>query len=116
MGDGVLCLNHPIQVMTVHPGTVYNVVMINDDIKPHKKRDEGRPYQIKILGEIEGMRNAWFTEIGFVPTMEKAEMTTLTGMIKDQAHLRGILNRIWDLNFTVVLVKRVDKTGETNDE
>jgi hypothetical protein len=34
--------------------------------------------------------------------------TTLVGPVADQAVLRGILNRIWDLNLTLLSVTRGD--------
>ena len=33
-------------------------------------------------------------------------ITTLKGLVADQAALRGILNKLWDLNLTVISVKR----------
>jgi hypothetical protein len=33
-------------------------------------------------------------------------VTTLTGTLPDQAALRGLLSRIWDLNLTLIAVKR----------
>ena len=34
--------------------------------------------------------------------------TRLSGPVADQAALRGILNKIWNLNLTVISVKRLD--------
>jgi hypothetical protein len=36
-------------------------------------------------------------------------ITALTGSVADQAALRGILNRLWDLNLTVISVVPVDR-------
>jgi len=33
-------------------------------------------------------------------------MTTLTGTVEDQSALRGILNQLWDLNLTLISVRR----------
>ena len=100
--------------MTFHPDDSYNVVMKNNKAASHTSKIESSFYLIRILGEFDQERNAWFTEIGFAPIVDQVGMTTLKGMIKDQAHLRGILNRIWDLNFTIVLVKRLETTGGTD--
>jgi len=35
-------------------------------------------------------------------------ITTLTGPVADQAALRGILNKLWDLNLTLLGVNRMD--------
>ena len=86
--------------------------MINDDIHDHKKQSNEHLYLIRVLGELDQARNAWFAEIGFESVADQEGTTTLKGMIKDQAHLRGILNRIWDMNFTVALVKRLEETGD----
>jgi hypothetical protein len=36
-------------------------------------------------------------------------ITILTGPIADQSALRGVLNRVWDLNLIVVSVERLDR-------
>jgi hypothetical protein len=36
-------------------------------------------------------------------------VTLLTGRVVDQAGLRGILNKLWDLNLTLVSVQRLEK-------
>jgi hypothetical protein len=35
--------------------------------------------------------------------------TVLTGSVPDQSALRGIFNKLWDLNLTLVSVNRVEK-------
>ena len=39
----------------------------------------------------------------------QAPATTLIGVMEDQAALRGILCRLWDLNLTVVSVRRTER-------
>ena len=39
---------------------------------------------------------------------EGATVTLFTGPIADQAALRGILNKLWDLNLTLISVSRVE--------
>ena len=41
-----------------------------------------------------------------------ALITTLTGAVADQSVLRGILNKIWDLNLTLISVNRIDMNPE----
>jgi hypothetical protein len=52
----------------------------------------------------------WFEgmEIASEGTSDGAAATTLTGAVADQAALRGIMLKLWDLNLTVVSVARVD--------
>ncbi len=39
--------------------------------------------------------------------------TTLTGKVTDQAALRGILCRLWDLNLAILSVCRLDPNEES---
>jgi hypothetical protein len=38
-------------------------------------------------------------------------ITTLTGPVADQARLRGIVSKIWDLNLTVISVNQIESGG-----
>mgnify|MGYP001826307122 FL=1 len=40
---------------------------------------------------------------------EDPSRTTLAGAVADQAALRGLLCRLWDLNLTVVSVQRIER-------
>lgn len=72
-------------------------------------------YHIQIRGHISPERTDYFTwpclASSFVSAGEPA--TLLTGEILDQAHLRGLLNKIWDLNFEVIQVRRIRQTNPT---
>lgn len=63
-------------------------------------------YQIKIQGQLDASWAVWFS--GFTITSadgsDAQSLTTLTGPIADQSALRGLLNRVWDLNLIVVSV------------
>jgi len=63
-------------------------------------------YQIKIIGNIDRNWSSGFHGLK-VSTSDGDQFTTLTGWIKDQAKLRGILNKIWDLNLMVISVNRI---------
>ena len=67
-------------------------------------------YQIQVQGRIGERWIRWFE--GMTVTFEgeghDSPTTTLIGAVPDQAALRGILNRIWDLNLTLVSVTRVE--------
>jgi hypothetical protein len=72
------------------------------------KQHEPTTYQIQVQGKLDQDWSDWFK--GMTVTFECADdgspITTLTGPVADQAALRGILTRIWDLNLTVLSVTR----------
>ena len=67
-------------------------------------------YQIKVRGRLDEKWSDWFN--GMTLTFESASnsspITTLTGAVADQAELRGMLSKIWDLNMTVISVTQVE--------
>lgn len=85
--------------------------MIIDDPNQYEKKNTEHIYQIQILGEINQVRMDWFSKMGFDSSVNDSgdPITTISGVIVDQSHLRGTLNKIWDLNFEVILVERADK-------
>jgi len=74
--------------------------------------------QIRVQGWINERWANWFD--GITMTYEKAPehspVTVLTGPIADQAALRGILTKIWDLNLAVISVNRIESEGGTSNE
>jgi len=62
----------------------------------------------KVQGKLDQDWSDWFR--GLAVTFEYASdgspVTTLAGPVVDQSALRGILNQIWDLNLTLLLVSR----------
>jgi hypothetical protein len=69
------------------------------------------PYEIRIKERIDEKWLTWFDEFT-IARAEKGE-TLLTGSIRDQAALHGLLARIRDLNLTLISVNRIEKTGTT---
>jgi hypothetical protein len=67
-------------------------------------------YQIRIQGKLDKRRSDWFEgmTMGFERSSDGTLITTLTGAVADQARLRGILSKLWDLNLTVVSVARIE--------
>ena len=63
-------------------------------------------YRISVRGRLDEHWSDWFN--GMVIELETdcdgPPVTTLTVLVSDQAKLRGILSRIWDLNLTVISV------------
>ena len=61
-------------------------------------------YQIKVQGKLDERWADWFNGMTLA---SESGITTLTGVV-DQAKLRGILSRIWDLNLTVISVIQIE--------
>jgi hypothetical protein len=74
-------------------------------------------YRIRVQGRLDKRRSDWFE--GMTMRLERASddtfTTTLTGAVADQARLRGILSKLWDLNLTLLSVTRIE-TRETERE
>lgn len=75
--------------------------------------DEGRIayeiiYEIEVEGRLEERWAGWFDGLTarVVRRGDGSPATTLTGPVADQAALRGILNKMWDLHLTVISVTR----------
>ncbi len=67
-------------------------------------------YQIKVQGKLDEKWSDWFGGMTVTVQSESndAPITTLTGAVADQAALRGILTKIWDLNLTLISVSRME--------
>jgi hypothetical protein len=70
---------------------------------------ERQEYQIQIEGWIGESWRHWFedTLVRSERAQDGAPVTTLRGTF-DQAALRGVLCKVWDLNLTVLSVSRVE--------
>ena len=77
---------------------------------------ERQVYQIQIEGWIGERWAHWFEEATLCSEQahDGAPVTTLSGAF-DQAALRGLLSKIWDLNLTVRSVTRVESRGAKFD-
>ncbi len=80
------------------PGSLHS-----DRMSPqgHERRDH---YRITVQGRIGTRWSAWFDGLTATPS----DGTTVIEGNVDQATLRGILSRIWDLNLTLISVTRND--------
>jgi hypothetical protein len=64
-------------------------------------------YHIAVQGELDVNWQEWFSGMAIAVEQDKdGVITILKGFVADQAALRGILNKLWDLNLTVINVKR----------
>ena len=60
-------------------------------------------YEIKVQGRLDDRWAKWFSGMAISSQDDRDGATsTLTGRIVDQAALRGVLERIWDLNLTLI--------------
>jgi hypothetical protein len=70
-------------------------------------------YQIKLKGELDQSWSDWLGEVEI--TAEQAEdgsvITTILVDAADQPTLFGVLDRIRDLNFTLIQVSRVGESS-----
>lgn len=69
-------------------------------------------YTIIIAGEVDPSWSDWFDgfEIQSSTGSHGECFTSLTGPVHDQAALRGILNKVWNLNLELVSVNRVSES------
>ncbi len=76
-------------------------------------------YEIQVQGELDSGWNNWFSDLNAMLTLVGGQLpiTTLVGPLSDQAALRGVLCRLWDLNLTIISVRRVEANSqeEAND-
>ena len=77
-------------------------------MKQHPDPNGSMTYQIQVQGKLDEGWSDWFRgmKVAFECANDGSPITTLTGPVADQAALRGILNRIWDLHLTVLSVTR----------
>ena len=77
-------------------------------------RAEPAIYRIRVQGNLDKDWSDWFE--GMAVTVEQANdgspITCLTGAVKDQSALRGLLSKIWDMNLTLISLSRLEGEGE----
>ncbi len=68
-------------------------------------------YQIRVRGELDPQWSTWLNGLQVTPAESGARNETeLYGPVCDQAALRSLLNRMWDLNLTILSVICTDET------
>ena len=77
-------------------------------------------YRIQVQGSIAPGWSDWFGGLVMTERQDSSGqlVTTLSGLVPDQPALRGILNRLWDLNLTLLRIERLPEPAEserTND-
>ena len=72
---------------------------------------EKEVYQIKIAGILDPSWSEWLGGMEIKGENEGGPITTLSGVVSDQTTLRGILCKLWDLNFKVISICLVEESG-----
>lgn len=74
-------------------------------------------YEIRVLGALDGRWAEWFPGIVLSKTQtgDRLPITVITCASSDQSRLRGVLNKIWDLNLCLISVTQTSDLddGET---
>lgn len=70
-----------------------------------KNTGEGNTYRIMVREILTLEATDWFGDLTVKPLENSG--TLLTGAFPDQSALRGFLDHLWNLNFTVVSVEKV---------
>ena len=73
------------------------------------KQSEGALYEIKIRGLLDESWSDWLDGLAVSPTDEGD--TVLTGLIRDQCALHGLLVKIRDLGLPLLSVVQKDPAG-----
>jgi hypothetical protein len=73
-------------------------------------------YQICVQGELDATWADWFNGLTVTQEGGNSPLTTLTGPVADQAALRGIVNKLWDLNLTLLSVVAVEMSDACDPE
>jgi hypothetical protein len=71
------------------------------DLTPQPDR-----YEIRVKGHLAPRWSEWFA--GWTMAHTDSGETILAGPVADQAALHGLLDRVRDLNLTLISVKRVE--------
>ena len=67
-------------------------------------------YQIRVKAHLDETWIDWFSPLLVVN--ETNGEATLTGVFRDQAELAGVLNKVFDLNLTLLAVNRTTDLAE----
>jgi hypothetical protein len=75
-------------------------------------------YQIRVRGKLGSHWSDWCGGLDFASeeAVDGSLDTTLTGIVADQAALRGILTKLWDLGLTLLSVSRIEPESSRQGE
>lgn len=67
-------------------------------------------YEIRVKGHLDETWVNWFSSL--IVVNEASGEATLTGAVRDQAELAGVINKVFDLNLTLLAVNRIIDPSE----
>ena len=77
-----------------------------------KKTNHTSTYRIKIQGVLKSPLADWLGDLHITP--QEGGTTLLVGPFPDQPALRGLLDQLWNLNFVLLSVERIENQSEQN--
>lgn len=82
---------------------------MTDDTRQLSGLDQPATYQIEVQGALDASWVEWFDSMTILVERRGngSFITTLSGSVADQAALRGILSRLWDLNLALLSVFQI---------
>ena len=107
----------PIYVVTDHLLLAYHGGMEPRAKKSISDLDVTAGYEILILGKLDKRWTRWFGDAEIMEDLENNNLliTKIRCLGVDQVKLRGMLNKIWDLNLELIAVQRLPSASQTDD-
>jgi hypothetical protein len=65
-------------------------------------------YQIRVGGRIDPQWSDWLDGMEITVGDDEPPLTILDGRLADQAALRGVLTKLWDINLSILSVNLLD--------
>jgi hypothetical protein len=69
---------------------------------------ENSAFEIRLEGRLHGKWAGWLGDEN-ASILEEVDQTCIFVSVPDQAALRGFMNRLWDLNLTILSVTRINE-------
>ena len=80
---------------------------------PRKRNDQRDTYRIRLRGALDPSIIDWLGDVTIIPNQNSE--TLLVGEFPDQAALRGFLDSLWNFNFTVLSVEKINNEKDQVD-
>jgi hypothetical protein len=113
--DETTHLDHPLWGVTNYLGSEYTIGATNKgDAMAEEQADERVVYRIKVQGKLDERWSEWFSGLTITVESDDPPITKMVGVI-DQAALRGILNKIWDLNLALISVTPIEADDSSEE-
>jgi hypothetical protein len=75
-------------------------------MNPSHQQDQSTIYEIRVKGVLDEQWSSWLDGMTIVPQISGE--TLLTGPVRDQAALHGLIIKIRDMGLPLLSVKRMD--------